>query len=280
MCVRLQIDLLPRSLEAGGAPARGACEEMSDMGLFRRLSALFRSWMNSLVGRMEDPSRMLETSLADMDTQLSQAATEVGRVVAEQRRLEKALEKAQAESRAWEQKAMLAVQKGNDELARACLAKKATLDAQVALLAPQAAGQREVAEQMKAQVQKLRARVDEARGKKTILMARQAQAEAGKLVYASLETLDAKDASSALGKLEAKVMQAEAHAEAQGELGVDLDLERQLAALTVEPATDDALAALRAKMGLHATAPSPAAHTIEHDEEVEQEASLFVVATA
>jgi phage shock protein A len=238
------------------------------MNFFKRLTTLFRAWANALVGRMEDPSKMLTTALGDMNEQLSEAAGQVGRVVAEQRRLDKQVSAHKEQAAAWEKKAMIAVGQGRDNLARACLDNKQAAERQAALLTPALEQQTVLAAQMRAEVQRMKARIDEARAKKTLLEARQKSAEAQSAVLTSLEALDASDANSAIGKLEAAVMSAESAADATAELSVDVDLERQLAALTAEPIVDDALAALRAKMGMELAAPL-VADAIAVDEQVE-----------
>lgn len=243
------------------------------MNLFKRLTTLFRAWANALVGRIEDPSKMLTTALGDMQEQLSEAAGQVGRVVAEQRRLQKQVNAHREQAAAWEKKAMAAVFQGRDDLARACLEKQQAAERQAGLLAPALEQQTALAAQMKAEVQRMKARIDEARAKKTVLEARQKSAEAQSAVLTSMEVLDASDAGSAIGKLEAAVLAAESSADATAELNVDVELERQLAALTAEPATDDALAALRARMGMELAAPA-ADQFQEVDERVAQEQAV------
>lgn len=241
------------------------------MNIFRRLSAVFRAWMNALVGKMEDPSRMLTTALADMDEGLSAAAGEVGRAAAELKRLERRQESFVAEARAWEQKAMGAVKGGSDELARQCLARRAEAERQAQVLGPQVSDQQAQVERLKSDVLRMKARIEEARSKKVLLEARHKSAEAQKVVLASMEGLDEKDALSAVGKLEGMVMRAEADAEARHELAEDAALarrlDRELAALSHDDGLDDALDALRAKMGVSVFATTPAA--------VEAEARLF-----
>ena len=98
------------------------------MGLFGRLGTLIRSNINELINRAEDPEKMLNQVLVDMKGQLVEAKKQVAVAIADEKRIKKQYEQELAKAQDWERKAMLAVRAGDDNLARAALARKTEHD--------------------------------------------------------------------------------------------------------------------------------------------------------
>src|SRR5262252_3376657 len=96
-----------------------------NMGLLRRISDLLKSNISDLVSRAEDPEKLLNTAIEDMQRQLIEAKSRVAVSIADQ----KQLEGTQAKSTDWEKKAMAAVRAGRDDLAMEALSKKKEHDA-------------------------------------------------------------------------------------------------------------------------------------------------------
>src|SRR5262252_988426 len=95
-----------------------------NMGLLRRISDLLKSNISDLVSRAEDPEKLLNTAIEDMQRQLIEAKSRVAVSIADEKRLQKQLEATQAKSADWEKKAMAAVRAGRDDLAMEALSKK------------------------------------------------------------------------------------------------------------------------------------------------------------
>src|SRR5207253_7894944 len=91
------------------------------MGLMERVSALVRANLNDLIDRAEDPEKMLKQVILDMENQLLQVKTQVAISMADQHMLEKKQKEQEDKSAEWMRKAELAVDKGQDDLARAAL---------------------------------------------------------------------------------------------------------------------------------------------------------------
>ena len=96
------------------------------MGLFSRIGTLFRSNINELINKAEDPEKMLNQVLVDMKSQLVEAKKQVAVAIADEKRIKKQLDQETAKAKDWERKAMLAIKAGDDGLARAALARKST----------------------------------------------------------------------------------------------------------------------------------------------------------
>src|SRR6266487_1707873 len=94
------------------------------MGLLDRVSTLMRANLNDLLDRAEDPEKVIRQLLIDMNSQLLQVKTQVAASIADEKRLEPRCRENQEKADEWEGKAELAVEKSDDELAKAALARR------------------------------------------------------------------------------------------------------------------------------------------------------------
>jgi phage shock protein A len=104
------------------------------MGLLDRLSRVVRANLNDLVGKAEDPEKVLEQTVNDMQEDLVQLRQAVARAIAEQRQTEQKSNKEQSEASKWEQRAKLALSKGDENLAKEALKQKKAYSETAALL--------------------------------------------------------------------------------------------------------------------------------------------------
>src|SRR5947207_15834465 len=94
------------------------------MGLFDRLGTLLRSNINDLISRAEDPEKMLNQILVDMRSQLAKAKQQVATAIADEKRLRDQADGEYKQAQDWEQKAMLAVKEGRDDLAKQAILRQ------------------------------------------------------------------------------------------------------------------------------------------------------------
>ena len=232
------------------------------MGIFSRLGTLIKSNLNDLISKAEDPEKMLNQVVLDMQNQLVEAKKQVAVSIADQKRLEKQRDEQGDLAQEWERKAMLAVGANDDALAREALKRKSEHDAQFAEFGKQAQLQKSAVDKLKDQLRTLNDKIEEAKRKKNILIARQKRAEAQKTIQSTMSGLSDTGAFDTFERMSTKVDQIEAEAEAHEELGNELTgdtLQQKFKALEAGPAgQDNALAALKAKMGL---GPMPEART-------------------
>jgi phage shock protein A len=230
------------------------------MGIFSRIGSLFKSNINDIISKAEDPEKMLNQVVLDMQSQLVEAKKQVAVSIADQKRLEKQRDEQADLAQEWERKAMLAVKAGDENLAREALKRKAEHDGQHAEFSKQAQLQKDAVDKLKDQLRALNDKIEEAKRKKNILIARQKRAEAQKTIQSTMSGLSDAGAFDTFDRMSKKVDQIEAEAEAHAELGHELTgdtLQQKFKALEASDAgSDDALAALKTKMGL---APAPQA---------------------
>ena len=152
---------------------------------------------------------------------------------------------------------------GDDSLAREALKRKSEHEAQAAEFIKQTQLQKDAVEKLKEQLRTLNDKIEEAKRKKNILIARQKRAEAQKAIQDTMQGLSDTSAFDTFERMAQKVDQIEAESEASVELGGELSgdtLQQKFKALESGGAgTDSALAELKAKMGLAPAAAAKAA---------------------
>lgn len=222
------------------------------MGLFSRLGTLIRSNINELISKAEDPEKMLNQVLVDMKTQLVEAKKQVAVAIADEKRLKKQYETEAAKALEWEKKAMLAIRAGDDNLARAALARKSEHEEIAETLRQQWEAQKASVEQLKNALRGLDAKIEEAKRKRNILVSRQKRAEAQRTINETLTNISSTSAFDTFERMSDRVTQIEAEAEATAEMSGALpeaNLEAQFRALAAGN-VDDELSSLKKRMAL------------------------------
>jgi phage shock protein A len=221
------------------------------MGILERMATVIKSNLNSLINKAEDPEKMLDQVMMQMREQLAEARREVAVTMADEKRLGTQLEAELEQVREWEQRAMLAVQKGDDELAREALRRKADHE-QIAIgYKKQWDAQKASTENLKNALRALSQKIEEAARKKNLLIARQKRAEAQKHIHEVMTGLTDSSAFETFDRMAAKVDQLEAQAGAAVEISQELSgeaLEQRFKALEGAGNVDQELNALKARM--------------------------------
>ena len=233
------------------------------MSIFNRISTLLKSNINALISKAEDPEKILNQLIIDMRQQFLEARKQVAVAIADEKRLKRQYEKELEKAQEWEKKAMTAVKAGRDDLARQALARKGEHDTIATQFQEQWLAQKQAADQLRDALNRLNQKIQEASRKKNLLIARQKRAEAQKKIQDTMSGMKDNSAFDTFARMEEKVDRIEAEAEAATELGAEMGgdaLASEFAALEAMPAAqDDALAALKSKMGLATPQPAAAA---------------------
>ncbi len=222
------------------------------MGIFDRIVTVVKSNLNDLISKAEDPQKMLEQIIIDMTEQLAQAKQEVAAAIADEKKLQKSYEDSKRESGSWEKKAMLAVNKGDDNLAMEALKRQESSSSLCQQYETQWLAQKDAVDKLKMALTQLNDKIQEAQRKKNLLVARQKRAEAQSKISKTMASLSDSSAFDSFSRMEAKVDQIEAKAEAEVELQQELsgsNLDDKFKALESDSNVQDKLSALKAKMG-------------------------------
>lgn len=220
------------------------------MGIFGRMSDILKANINELIDKAEDPAKLMDQMIREMQESLREAKIEVAKAIADEKRLEQQVKQNQVQAQNWESKAMLALKKGEENLATEALKQKKSYDQLVTSVQPQWEQQNQLSSKLKDSLRALESKIDEARRKKEILTARQKRAEAQKKVQEVMTGLNDRSAFATFERMEKKVMEIEAQADAAVELE-SASLDDQFKALEAGSDVQDELAALKAKMGLN-----------------------------
>jgi phage shock protein A len=214
------------------------------MGLFDRIWRAIRANINDFIGRMEDPEKILEQAVLDMQDDLIQLRQAVAQAIATQKRTERQASNARSQADEWYRRAQLALQKGDDHLAREALTRRKSYVDAAEGMESQFDQQRAIVAQLKQNMQKLESKIAEAKTKKDMYIARARSAKASEQLNEMLNRVGTGSAINAFDRMEEKVLQLEARSEAMAELGTD-DLEKQFQALGEADEIDAELAAMK-----------------------------------
>lgn len=217
------------------------------MGLFDRIARVIRANLNSLVGQAEDPEKILEQTVLDMQEDLIKLRQSVAQAIATQKRTERQATQSERTANEWYQRAQLALQKGDDSLAREALTRRKSYQETADALKGQLSQQNSVVAKLRQNMMTLESKISEAKTKKDMYIARARSAKASQQINDMMGRVGTGSAMAAFERMEEKVMQLEAQSEAIAELGTD-DLEKQFAALEGGGDIDEELAAMKAQL--------------------------------
>ena len=148
------------------------------MALMERVAALIRANLNDLIDQAEDPEKMLKQVIVDMENQLIQVKTQVAMAIADEHLLAKRQQETIAKHSEWMRKAELAVDKGDDLLARAALERAEICRQNREALDEQLSDQRTQTESLRSAFRKLEHKLAEARTKIEYLIAQHRRSRA------------------------------------------------------------------------------------------------------
>ena len=226
------------------------------MGILSRMKTIFKSEVNATLDSVEDTEKMLNQTVLDMQEQLAKAKQQVAIAIADEKRLERQYNENQMQAEQWMDKAKLAVQKNNDELAKAALERKVEYENLATEYKKQWESQKAAVEKLKDSLRELERKVDEARRQKDLLVARNKRAQAQKQIHQTMAGMATNQGVfNTFDRMKRKVDDQEARAQAAEEMAEetgDAKIEKQFAELG-KSSIDDELAKLKSQVGVAET---------------------------
>eukprot|EP00286_Rhodomonas_abbreviata_P025832 CAMPEP_0181313812 /NCGR_PEP_ID=MMETSP1101-20121128/14459_1 /TAXON_ID=46948 /ORGANISM="Rhodomonas abbreviata, Strain Caron Lab Isolate" /LENGTH=300 /DNA_ID=CAMNT_0023420813 /DNA_START=46 /DNA_END=948 /DNA_ORIENTATION=+ len=228
----------------------GVCSTLN-MGMGERIARLFKANVNDLLNKAEDPEKMLDQIVVDMQKELVEFRQTYAEVAANTKRLEK--QKAQADGlmEEWLKRAKLALEKGDETAARAALERKNQAEENSNSLKMQLDTQGQAVSNLFNQMQMLEQKISEAKAKKDQLKARAQTAKVTTKINDMMSKTSSTGALEAFNRMEDKVETAEAEAEVAAELSGlsgDSSLDKQFKLMESSSKIDDDLAALKGSL--------------------------------
>jgi phage shock protein A len=204
------------------------------MALLERVSTLIRANLNDLVDKAEDPEKMIKQVILDMQNQLIQVKTQVAIALADQHLLEKKLKETDDLEKDWIRRAELAVDKKQDDLAKAAIERSLSYKQLTENYRQQVADQKIEVENLKSALQKLEQKLSEAQAKADVLVAQHRRSRVlGKARDAQMLATNSAN-SGTFDRMKRKVSHEEAVAQAKGEIAGEDSLSDKLVALEKE----------------------------------------------
>ncbi len=223
------------------------------MGIFDRFSTMLRSNLNDLISRAENPEKMLNQLIVDMKTQLAKAKQQVASAIADMKKVQHDAESSRKQAEDWERRAMLAVQEGRDDLAKQALMRFNEHLQTAQQLHETHTKQKAEVESLKNSLRQLNDKIEEAKRKKNILVARARRAEAQKRIQETMAGLSDKSAFHSFDQMAERIEETERRALAAAELNEEFEgdsLSAEFQALEYHGSSDQQLLELKSKMGV------------------------------
>jgi phage shock protein A len=216
------------------------------MGLLERVGTLIRANLNDMVDRAEDPEKMIKQVILDMENQLLQVKTQVAISMADHHLLQKKQADHEDKAAEWMRKAELAVDKGQDDLARAALERFQGVTKLVDGYKQQVDDQRQQVDMLRKALEQLDQKLGEARAKSDLLLAQHRRARALAKASDAQLAIAGRDPGAGFDRMQQKVQRSEAVSQARSELLGD-DVDRRLDALQKDDEVGRLLEALKAR---------------------------------
>ena len=193
------------------------------MSIFTKLSTVIKSNINDLISRSENPEKMLNQIILDMRDQLLKAKREVAVAIADERKLRASLDAEVKEVRQWEHRAVLAVKEGRDDMAKQALVRQQEHKERASTLDETWRTQAAEMEKLKGSLRQLNDKIEEAKRKRNLLVAKQRRAQAQRRIHETMSGLSNTSAFDAFERMADKVDEQEreslAHQEVNEALG-------------------------------------------------------------
>ncbi len=218
------------------------------MGILDRTSQILRANINDLLNRAEDPEKMLNQILSDMEDAIKQGQSQVAEQIAQEKLIQSDLDTAKKNADEWGKKAELAVSKGADDLAREALHRQTDYSAQADIYQKQLDAQHQAVQKLKSDLAALQSKYDDARRNKEMLITRAKRATAQQQIAAASAKISSVDYSSDLQHMERRIQEQEAHVAAANEIESS-SVDEQFKKLGDDDAVEQKLADLKKKMG-------------------------------
>jgi phage shock protein A len=206
-----------------------------------------------MISKAEDPEKMLNQLIVDMNQQLIESKKSVASAIADEKKLERQVRENMAAGQEWERKAMLAVRAGKDDLAKEALIRKQQFDKTATQYQEQWEAQHDSVEKLKSALRGLQQKIEEAQRKKNLLVARARRAEAQKKINETIGGMADTSAFEAFDQMSKRMDQIEAENDAMLEIE-DMNrsdsVEQEFAKLEAGGDTEQLLEDLKKRMAI------------------------------
>lgn len=194
------------------------------MSILTRITTLINANINAMIDAAEDPEKMVNEYLRQMNAELSEARAATAMAMADETRLRSQYEMFKSQVADWQSKAAMAVQADQDDLAKEALTRKSTSQKMLDTYQSQWESQHDQVKDLREALAKLEAKISEAQAKRDLIITKQRRAQTQEAISSALQSVQGATADSSLDRMEQSADQRLARASAITELqGQDLD---------------------------------------------------------
>ena len=217
------------------------------MPIFEKLRRIFNSNINDLLDRVEDPEKILNQLLEDMQHELKEVKIQVAAAIRDANKFEAQYKENLESAEKWEKRAIVFIQNGDDARAKEALRRKRSADDVAAGFREQFEAQQGSVSVLKDGLATLEQKIEEAKSKRALLIARQRRAEAERTIHQTVSGMSDSSAVNAFDRMQDRVLDTEAEAEALNEMRQP-SLDDEFDKLDKKDDLDDELAKLKARL--------------------------------
>ena len=217
------------------------------MPIFEKIRRIFNSNINDLLDRVEDPEKILNQLLEDMQHELKEVKIQVAAAIRDANKFEAQYKENLESAEKWEKRAIVFIQNGDDARAKEALRRKRSADDMAAGFREQFEAQQASVSVLKDGLATLEQKIEEAKSKRALLIARQRRAEAERTIHQTVSGISDSSALNAFDRMQDQVLDTEAEAEALNEMRQP-SLEDEFDKLDKKDEIDDELAKLKARL--------------------------------
>ena len=217
------------------------------MPIFEKIRRIFNSNINDLLDRVEDPEKILNQLLEDMQHELKEVKIQVAAAIRDANKFEAQYKENLESAEKWEKRAIVFIQNGDDARAKEALRRKRSADDMAAGFREQFEAQQASVSVLKDGLATLEQKIEEAKSKRALLIARQRRAEAERTIHQTVSGISDSSALNAFDRMQDQVLDTEAEAEVLNEMRQP-SLEDEFDKLDKKDEIDDELAKLKARL--------------------------------
>ena len=188
------------------------------MNMFNRFVKVVSSNINNVISNLEDPEKILDQAVTDMQKDLVKVRQSYAEISATQKRSLKQRETADSLAADWYKRAQLALEKGDEALAREALSRRQLQTEVSESLSKNIKLQEDAIETLYSSMMALQEKIEDAKREKDMMIARAKTAKTAVQVNDMLNTVTGSTSMDAFERMKAKVESLEAQAEVAGEL--------------------------------------------------------------
>lgn len=217
------------------------------MGIFSRMNDIINSNLNSLLDRAEEPEKIIRLVIQEMEDTLVEVRSDAARTIAEKKKQQRRIDRLSDEIVEWERKAELAVAKGREDLARAALAEKSSLERGLLSLTRDMEELEVQLSKLNEDIGNLQNKLDDAKARQKTLTMKHDAVSRRLQTREKLHDRRIDDAMSRFDDLERKMDNAEGRVDAY-DLGRSKTLHEEFAELEAQDKIDEELAKIKERM--------------------------------